>query len=320
MSVWYDATAKRWRIRIRRGGVDVAREILPAGVTKDQAIERHARLVSEIFDADKLGKQRHTLAEALKRWAEEEQPRHARQDKSLSLLATLLQNVHADDALEDIPAVARRLADARRHLSPAARNRPLSLLRRVANLAFREWHWLARPVTIRLEHEPHREEYLSRGEAELLAWIAEQWHPLAGDWCLIAVYTGMRQGEIERLKASDVRSDVIYLTKTKTRKPRTVPVLERIREPLDRWISAPNRPKYRALYYHFKRAAWAIGRPELHYHDLRHTAASLLVQAGVDLWTVAEILGAKYAITRYAHLNTEAKRRALERLVQPVTR
>ncbi len=56
--------------------------------------------------------------------------------------------------------------------------------------------------------------------------------------------------------------------------------------------------------------------PDFRWHDTRHTTASRLVMAGVDLYTVKEILGHKtLAMTaRYAHLSPGHQRQALERL------
>ena len=60
------------------------------------------------------------------------------------------------------------------------------------------------------------------------------------------------------------------------------------------------------------------GIKDLHFHDLRHTAASKMVEAGVDLVTVKEILGhSSIEMTiRYAHPTSENKRRAVEKLEQ----
>ncbi len=56
--------------------------------------------------------------------------------------------------------------------------------------------------------------------------------------------------------------------------------------------------------------------PNFWWHDTRHTAASRLVMAGVELYTVKEILGHKtlQMTARYSHLSPSHQREALERL------
>lgn len=54
----------------------------------------------------------------------------------------------------------------------------------------------------------------------------------------------------------------------------------------------------------------------MHSHDLRHSAASALVNAGVDLYTVGAVLAHRSAAStkRYAHLATERLAEAIGRL------
>jgi site-specific recombinase XerD len=57
-----------------------------------------------------------------------------------------------------------------------------------------------------------------------------------------------------------------------------------------------------------------VGIEDFRIHDLRHTFATRLVQNGVDLYRVKELLGHKtIAMTmRYAHLYPESLRSSVE--------
>ncbi|MFT0547815.1 tyrosine-type recombinase/integrase [Allopusillimonas ginsengisoli] len=69
---------------------------------------------------------------------------------------------------------------------------------------------------------------------------------------------------------------------------------------------------------YFRRAREKTGMPWLRFHDLRHSAASAMINAGVDLYTVGAVLGHKSAAStkRYSHLATDSLRAALERIGQ----
>jgi integrase len=57
------------------------------------------------------------------------------------------------------------------------------------------------------------------------------------------------------------------------------------------------------MSYWFRLARQAVGMPGLHFHDLRHSAASAMLNAGVPLYTVGAVLGHKSSAStqRYAH-------------------
>ncbi len=69
----------------------------------------------------------------------------------------------------------------------------------------------------------------------------------------------------------------------------------------------------RTLYGGISTAVRRAGISDCIFHDLRHTFASRLVMAGVDLTTVKELMGPKHiAMTlRYAHLAPGHKRAAI---------
>ncbi len=68
-----------------------------------------------------------------------------------------------------------------------------------------------------------------------------------------------------------------------------------------------------AVQHAFNRARTAIGRPDLHFHDLRYTFASWIVQAGESLYTAGALLGHASPKTtqRYSHLADEHLRAAV---------
>lgn len=67
----------------------------------------------------------------------------------------------------------------------------------------------------------------------------------------------------------------------------------------------------------FKRHLREAGLPDIRFHDLRHTAATLALRAGVDVATLAQILGhSDPAITlrRYSHVLSDMQRTASEKM------
>ncbi|MQY58388.1 MAG: tyrosine-type recombinase/integrase [Clostridia bacterium] len=75
-----------------------------------------------------------------------------------------------------------------------------------------------------------------------------------------------------------------------------------------------NGERYGNIRKAFEGARKRVGITDFRFHDLRHTFASRLVMAGVNLKTVQELLGHKsFEITlRYAHLSPEHKKAALD--------
>jgi integrase len=124
----------------------------------------------------------------------------------------------------------------------------------------------------------------------------------------IAFYSGMRLGEIIRAKRVD---GCFVLADTKNGEPRIIPIHPRIRTCLK--YKMPTRY---IISYQFRIARKKVGMEWLHLHDLRHSAASELINAGVDLYTVGAVLGHKSSVStkRYSHLATESLRTAVMKI------
>jgi site-specific recombinase XerD len=75
-----------------------------------------------------------------------------------------------------------------------------------------------------------------------------------------------------------------------------------------------NGERYGNVRKAFEGARKRAGIVDFRFHDLRHTFASHLVMAGIDLKTVQELLDHKsFEMTlRYAHLSPEHKKAVLD--------
>lgn len=172
------------------------------------------------------------------------------------------------------------------------------------------------------------EEQRSLTATEAIALIAALDGRRWGAACVVAMTTGLREGEILRLQWADVDEESRALevpgTKTKgSRVPISLPETamaalrswraQQAQERLDaggEWkdrsdliFTRPDgRPAYaQALLREAQRAAIAAGLGHITFHQLRHTAGSLLQAEGVDLKTIQRFL-------RHATIQTTANR------------
>lgn len=145
---------------------------------------------------------------------------------------------------------------------------------------------------------------------------------------LLSMNTGLRRGELLALRWTSVdlkgKQITIEGSTAKTAQTRHVPLNAEALEVLRKWHEqAPASERVIPIDTGFK-TAWAHLLERAHiehfrWHDLRHHFASRLVQAGVPLNTVRELLGhSSMAMTlRYAHLAPDQKAEAVAKLVQP---
>jgi len=150
---------------------------------------------------------------------------------------------------------------------------------------------------------------------EQVGKLAERASPQVRAAIWIAILTGARRGEILALRPKDIGDDAltIHAGNTKTLRTRTVPITPALRP----WLAyVPLQINYEGLKTGFRRAREAAGMPEVRFHDLRHSCASLLVNMRVPLEVIRDILGHTTVKTteRYAHLDTAAQRTALSLL------
>jgi integrase len=207
-------------------------------------------------------------------------------------------------------------------------NRELGMLSSALNWARDELDWeVPNPVRGRRLREPEgRVRWITRGEAAALLQAArtEPRAPWLADFIQLGLYTGMRSGEMLGLKwrRVDLQAELIYLEAEqhhqKNGKRGSVPINATAREALlararFRAIHCPASPwvfcesageRIAAIKKSFRTACRRAGIENFTPHDLRHTCAAWLVQAGVPLAEIRDLLrhSTVEMTERYAHL------------------
>lgn len=142
----------------------------------------------------------------------------------------------------------------------------------------------------------------------------------------MALLTGMRKEEILSLKMEhvDLDEDFITILKTKNSKARQVPLAKSLKNELLKlkrdsgyiFVNEKTQKRYTTITKAFNQSLSDANISGMTFHDLRHTAATRMVEYGIDLVTVAEILGHSdlKMVMRYAHPVVERKIKAIEYL------
>lgn len=231
------------------------------------------------------------------------------------------------------PDVIAKYRDSRAKAAQSASSirLELSLLSHLFTIAIREWRLgiVYNPVAMvrKPTPSPGRDRRLRKNEEkQMLAACDSHSNPMLGWIVRVALYTGMRQSEIQSLTIGqvDLARRTALLKDTKNGSPRLVPLTRQAVKTLRSAIKNPLRPKNTELIffgeigrdgqrrgYEFK-PAWfdAMRRAEVNgfrFHDLRHEAVSRLVEAGLGDQEVAAISGHKsmQMLRRYTHLRAE---------------
>ena len=217
-------------------------------------------------------------------------------------------------------------------ISPASCDLHLRFLKHAFNLAI-DWNLLAEKnpasriplynVDNRVNNIPSSEE-LSR----LLSVLqSDDNRPV----CLIAMFlaaTGLRVGEALSSLWSDVdlqnRTLIVRAVNSKSKRLRSVPLNDFAISVLKQmgteafphvFTNLDTQKKYTTISKTWHRLRNKAGLPKLRCHDLRHLAASLMINSGASLYTVQQVLGhSNPSVTeRYAHLSQRTLQEASNR-------
>ena len=279
--------------------------------------------------------QSHTLAEAITEY--EAYPDHRMKDRQFDqrkkhlawwkerLGANYLADINADK----LNACKRQLMareatnqPVKGRIKAATIHNYLNALSALLNFTKRELNWI--------RHNPMQEitkpkmpkgrvRYLTKEEREALmtACQVEGRHPLLYLLVVLAISTGMRKGELLNLRWQDVKfsKNVLVVEDSKNGDKRSVPLTGLAHKVLqeaskirrldtDLIFARTDGLAPVELKKHWEAAVEKANLVDFHFHDLRHTAATYLLESGVTLPVLSAILGHRsiQMVKRYAHL------------------
>ena len=196
-----------------------------------------------------------------------------------------------------------------------------------------------------MREEKHEPRYLSVIEQKRLTNYLIKDIDIHKFGTLLAMYTGMRLGELCALRWEDITDNSIKINKTMMRVVEngktTVITLPPKTESSVRIVPFP--PKLLKYYTKFRGSGYVLstkrlicteprymqmkfdkyvaesGLQDVTFHTLRHTFATRCIEAGVDAKTVSELLGhadTKITLNRYVHSSFELKQTSIEKMQQ----
>lgn len=209
--------------------------------------------------------------------------------------------------------------------TPVMANRTLTIVKLMFKLAIREgWRGDNPAALVEAYSEKGRERYLTDDEyPRLFQALQDEPDQRGADFIRLLLLTGARSGEVSAMRWQDVDLASATWKKPTTKTGRShlaalsAPAMEIIaRQPRDGERVFP-----RVVRHVWARVRTAAGIEDVHLHDLRHSAASLLVSDGISLKVIGEVLGhaAVSSTNRYSHVDLRARRAAAEHLGRKLT-
>ena len=222
------------------------------------------------------------------------------------------------------------IRDYQAHLFRVRNLEPNTVAVRLAALRFLFVAVLKRPWTVADTPYPKRPDKLPTvlSQDEVARMIDAAVTPLHRAVLMTLYGTGLRRAEVTRLKVSDIDTQrmVIHVLGGKGRKDRDVMLSPKLLEALrEYWRSLKHKPKQwlfpgggrahnnpqqpmsdKVVWHAVQQAARRAGiEKAVHPHTLRHSFATHLLEAGVDLRTIQLLMGHSdlKATTVYLHLS-----------------
>jgi len=294
--------------------------------SRSRAIQEEAKLRLELENGSGLSN-RITFGEAADLFIENhakpnKAPESWQHDESkIKYLNTFWEDKKlADFTPLDIQGMRRHLSE--KGLSSRTCDRYHSLVKSIFNkmIVWQKYEGFNPANGVRLKREPNAHiRFLSKEEIRLLDLRLQSTNLYP--YFIGALQTGMRRGELCSVKWEHITFAMrdIFIPKSKSGKSRHIPMSDILYAFLkDRYGAGKDDQEFvfgtierSRLSHRFQTVCKELGIKDFRFHDIRHTFASQLVMAGVNIFKVSKWLGHSTVTTTekyYAHLSPDSKR------------
>jgi integrase len=284
-----------------------ASKLLPKGWTVKQADEYERKETARLY-AVASGQKDDPLIEDAVLYYLTERCKKLKTGDEIERQLEVDKPLYEGKRFSELPGIAKKIrADTQ---SEATKRIRISYLRAACRYGFKhhgmgEYDPAGRVAIPQVNNE--RQVYATRKE---MLKIAKNCKRSSRPFIRIAFYSGMRLGEILRVEIKDGR---FYLADTKNGSPRIIPIHPKIKSALRH---LPPKVAKSTIQDHFREARDDAELKHIRFHDLRHSAASEMINAGVDLYTVGAVLGHRdpRSTKRYAHLAVHTLEEAIRKI------
>lgn len=312
MPIRWDTRNKRWRFEFDRV-IDGRRlrpsKLLPKGWTQAQADAFDIKEVARLYALATGVQQRDPLiGEAVLLYLRDKA--HLKSHRAATEHLHAIAWAYTGRRMSELAAVATEVVEKRtmpavegglgeHTISLATAKNRLALLKAAAR-----WGWKKHKL---VDHDPTaqmqlptvnnaRHVYIDRKQMLQACRACTNWDTQVA--IRVAFYSGLRLNEIQR---AEPQGGVLLLRTSKNGDVRAVPVHPRIQHLVHH---LPLQAKKRTVQKAWERARSQVGLDHVHFHDLRHSAASEMINAKVPLHSVGKVLGHRdpRSTDRYAHL------------------
>jgi len=302
----------KWFVRVRKHGQPSQSKTF----TVKQDAQRWAVMIERELDQGLVGHidKSVTLGDLLRRYLKEVTPHKKSCDKETWRIKALLKRSISGVSLSNLNSAIISSYKYSRLTDGARTTRyDLALIRHCLEFARLEWGYYLPTNPVDLVSKPKlnkpRDRRVGKEDIETLMHALRNTKvtylkPLI----LIAIETGLRQGELVKLMWNDVDLDsrLLKVKDTKNGEDRVVPLSNKslsILQSLPRLGATVFNATHSSLQNAWKRLIKRSGLIDVHFHDLRHEAISRFIERGLTIPEAASISGHKTQsmLLRYAH-------------------